>query len=163
VQFWSFLLCIYGVVIVSEAETCQETAPELYKATARFAWTGFALAIACIITSLSTAIFVMLMRTGAITTSDAAPQGTLDLCRVVQVGDVGSPEDSKLLAPDDDGEAQTCPICMEVRERERAKCAREAIICIGNGCCADSNVHTSSAGRTTQDRVISADRVFVRG
>ena len=29
-QFWSFLLCIYGVVIVSEAETCQETAPELY-------------------------------------------------------------------------------------------------------------------------------------
>ena len=71
-QFWSFLLCIYGVVIVSEAETCQETAPELYKATARFAWTGFALAIACIITSLSTAIFVMLMRTGAITTSDAA-------------------------------------------------------------------------------------------
>ena len=31
VQFWSFLLCIAGVILVCEAETCPDTAPELYK------------------------------------------------------------------------------------------------------------------------------------
>jgi hypothetical protein len=112
VQFWSFLLCIAGVVLICEADTCKATAPQLYKASARFAWMGFALAIACIITSLSTAIFVVLMRTGALTTSDAAPSGTLDLCRVVKV-DKPSAGDQQLLAPDPSGEAQTCPICME--------------------------------------------------
>jgi hypothetical protein len=113
VQFWSFLLCIAGVVLVCEAKTCSDTAPELFGATARFAWVGFALAIACIATSLSTAIFVVLMRSGALTTSNAAPTGTLNVCRVVQT-DIPSPEDEELLAPDQDGEAQTCPICMEI-------------------------------------------------
>jgi len=115
VQLWSFALCIAGVVLVCEADTCQDTAPELYRAVARFVWSGFTLAIACIITSLSTAIFVLLLRRGAITTSDAAPLGTLDRCRVIRLDKPGglTSEDAKLLAPSDDGEEVACPICME--------------------------------------------------
>jgi hypothetical protein len=113
VQFWSFILCIAGVVLVCESKTCSETAPELFYAVYRFVWTSFVLAIACIITSLSTAIFVLLMRQGALVTSDAAPHGTLDLCRIVDTSDDSSPDDLKLLANDEDGVPQSCPICME--------------------------------------------------
>jgi hypothetical protein len=99
---------------VSEARTCQKTAPELYRSVARFAWTGFVLALACIITSMSTAIFVMLVRRGALSTSNAAPTGTLDLCKVVNTAETASKEDKALLAPDENDEPQSCPICMEV-------------------------------------------------
>jgi len=114
VQFWSFLLCISGVILVCEAKTCQDTAPELYQAVARFAWIGFALAIACVITSMSTAIFVLLVRQGALSTSNAAPTGTLEQCKVVTTGESASKEDKELLADDENGEPQTCPICMEL-------------------------------------------------
>lgn len=112
-QFWSFMLCIAGVVLVSEAQTCQETAPELYRSVARFAWTGFVLALACIITSMSTAIFVSLVRRGALSTSNAAPTGTLDICKVVSTGENATKEEKELLAPDENEEEQSCPICME--------------------------------------------------
>ena len=86
VQVWSFLICVAGIILVSEAETCQETAPQLYRAVSRFAWTAFILAIACLITSVSTAIFIYLMRHGHLTTSDAAPQA-IERCRIIKQGD----------------------------------------------------------------------------
>ena len=115
-EFWSFLICILGVVLVSEAKTCQETAPQLYRAVWRFTWTAFALALACLVTSVSTAIFVYLMRHGHLSTSAAAPQA-IQRCRVVKYKPPRSEEDEALLASDGEdpnGEAEaTCPICME--------------------------------------------------
>ena len=100
-----------------------------------FLWTqGFTLAIACIITSLSTAIFVLLLRRGAITTSDAAPLGTLDRCRVIRLDKPGglTSEDAKLLAPSDDGEEVACPICMEVRFNQASQHRRLKMKALGS-------------------------------
>ena len=110
VQVWSFLICVVGIILVSEAETCQETAPQLYRAVSRFAWTAFILAIACLITSVSTAIFIYLMRHGHLTTSDAAPQA-IERCRIIKQGDE--------LLQEEDGEAASCPICMDVLDDEK--------------------------------------------
>lgn len=62
------------------------------------------LAIACLVTSASTAIFVYAMRHGHLTTSDAAPHA-IERCRVV-VGD------SELLS-------DICPICMEEFDEDK--------------------------------------------
>jgi len=112
-HFWSILLFLSGLIITLEAETCPESTPQLYRAVERYVWLGFVLSLCWLVTSFSTVLFVFLLRHSVISTPNAAPEGTLDLCRSIKLGDEVT--SVALLGPSylENTEEATCCICLE--------------------------------------------------
>ena len=104
-QSITFLISIFGVMAVSEANQCPDTVPKFFDAASLFVWVSLAYSITCLVNNVSTAAFVFLMRNGHLSTKDAAPQ-VIELCRLITAGD-------EALKVEDGEEAATCPICME--------------------------------------------------
>ena len=109
-QCCNLLLYITGLVFLAEAKSCQKTAPQLYKAVNLFVSIAVSFSVVCTVNSMYVAIFMYLVRTGHVTTSDAAPQA-IKMCRVVPLEEILPERQSN----DEEGkDLPECPICMEV-------------------------------------------------
>jgi hypothetical protein len=109
VRLYNMFMCLLtfawhcvGLHWVRISDTCRETSPQLYESVKVYAAFSVVFNVFMYINTLGIHTIVMfLLQNGVIKTNEAAPEGTLEQCNVVEFN------------PDDFKENAECSICME--------------------------------------------------